>query len=402
MSETQGSCSRAATIAVLRVDELSAGQSEHVATCAACRAELDATARAIELARSLDEGPVEPARSELVRKRLLESARRQPPRRSETRGWAIALVAAASLLVVGVGAHFAFGDDPAAPSLIASASAAHGTVRASSGAQFTQLSDAPDEIVRLVSGTISVSVTPLGEGERFRVVVGDGEVEVRGTAFEVGAEADRLDFVRVLHGAVEVRLTGHPAVQVNAADRWTRPLEPTDAEQQEASAIDDVLRTEPTRAVAPSPTRVRARPEASTTESAADSPATTFERAWASLRANDPSAAATSFDEVTTRWPSDPLAEEASFWGAVALSRASRPAQARAALAEFVTRHPESARCGTAAVMLGWLLVEAAEPDAARAQFARALLDPSTRVRASAERGVASLGGDLGIESEER
>src|SRR5207302_1565888 len=77
---------------------------------------------------------------------------------------------------------------------------AHGTILAQPGAEFIRLGQPPDEIVRLSQGTLTVEVSPLGAGERFRVITSDAEVEVRGTAFDVVAAADRLTAVRVHHG----------------------------------------------------------------------------------------------------------------------------------------------------------------------------------------------------------
>lgn len=92
------------------------------------------------------------------------------------------------------------------------------------GARFVLVGAAPDEIVRLLDGALTVEVDPLGPRERFRVVTGDGEVEVRGTAFEVRAEQDQLRAVRVLHGRVVVR--GAPLegeVELGPGQRWLAP-----------------------------------------------------------------------------------------------------------------------------------------------------------------------------------
>jgi TolA-binding protein len=263
---------------------------------------------------------------------------------------------------------------------------AHGAVRASAGEHFTLLSDAPDEIVRLVEGAITVSVTPLATGERFRVVVGDAEVEVRGTAFEVSAHDDRLESVDVLHGAVEVRLEGHAATLVHAGERWARPVD------DELPAATDETATATARAVrprAPAPTDVEAPVSLAPSWTAASG----FEAGWSALHDGDPVAAATAFGEVLDRAPSDPLAEDASFWRAVALSRAEHTTEARAALERFVHTYPRSVRTPEASVMLGWLLLSSGDRDEARAMFERGANDPAERVRASAARGLAAIPG---------
>ncbi len=104
-----------------------------------------------------------------------------------------------------------------------------GTVTASAdGTSFRRTSGAPDEIIRLSSGLLTVRVSPLARGERFRVVTGDGEVEVRGTEFQVEAVEDRLRSVRVIHGRVEVRAAGAAPQILLAGERWDLRLAAAD------------------------------------------------------------------------------------------------------------------------------------------------------------------------------
>ena len=388
-------CSQVARVIGVRPGELDASLRAHVERCAECTRELEALERIVDAGREIDVSPSEPARMEQRRARLLEAARRSTtPRASRTPVMiAVLAVAVAVAMVALVGVDrlapatptatpraeaLALSEPPAA------APRAHGVVRASAGSHFTLLSDAPDEIVRLVEGAITVSVTPLAPGERFRVVVGDAEVEVRGTAFEVAAHDDRLESVDVLHGAVEVRLEGRAPTLVPAGARWTRPL---DDETPAAVRTDATARA--VRPRAPAPTEVE---EPVTVESSWTA-ARGFEAGWSALHDGNPVAAAAAFGEVLDRAPSDPLAEDASFWRAVALSRAERTTQARAALELFVRTYPRSVRAPEASVMLGWMLLSSGETAAARAMFERGANDPTERVRASASRGLAAIPG---------
>src|SRR5205809_310350 len=63
--------------------------------------------------------------------------------------------------------------------------ASRASIRAIGNARFFRAQPPPDEIVRLDDGRIELDVNPLAAGERFRVVTDAGEVEVRGTIFEV-------------------------------------------------------------------------------------------------------------------------------------------------------------------------------------------------------------------------
>jgi ferric-dicitrate binding protein FerR (iron transport regulator) len=360
---------------VVRWRELDDAERTHALRCADCRRELDALENAITRAAA-DHAQIDPSRSERLRMRLLDSARREAP----VRPWRPArAVAAAIALVAVVSLGVVVSQRDASPT-----STAHGAVRASSGAQFTVIGDAPDEIVRLIDGTISVAVEPLPPGARFRVVVGDAEVEVRGTAFDVSATDDRLVAVDVLHGRVEVRVDAQPLVVLDGGQRWTPP--PVVASAPEPVATTETALDEARDVVPAAPPIEHARPSARPWTAA-----TGFEDGWTALHAGDPAHAAEAFERVMERSPTDPLAEDAAFWRCVALSRTGDSRAADRALDAFVHRYPTSARAGEASVMLGWLRVGSGETDTARSLFERGAQDPTERIRASARRGLDRL-----------
>ena len=167
----------------------------HLATCASCRTAWDRARAAIELARELPVPQPSPARREEVRTAILAAAA-APAQRPRRRIWhapAIVLAGAA-----GVVAYLA------TRASLPSVPHAHGTVRPHVGARYVISSVEPDEIIRLSDGALDVEVEPLHPGERFRVVVGTAELEVRGTAFRVTASAERLVEVTVAHGRVDL------------------------------------------------------------------------------------------------------------------------------------------------------------------------------------------------------
>jgi TolA-binding protein len=371
-----------------------AALEQHLAACATCRASWDGYQAAIGLARELPVELPSPARSDEVRASLLaaaESGQAGPicTRTAHLRWPAVGVAAAAAMVWIARG-HV----HDARPR-------SHAVVHASTGAAFVIASAPPDETLRLRGGTVEVQVDPLGPGERFRVVTGDGEVEVRGTAFAVSAADDRLADVSVAHGRVEIRpRDGAPALlgpgQTWRAERAavrpsapaappvvTPPIEPAAAAPQ----------APPRRAVHQSARFVAvAEPPASATARSGPTPQEAlYDDAWDAMRAGDFAKAAARFASVVGAAPRGPLADEGAFWRAVATARAGQAAPAIDLFHEMLERYPASARRGEATAMLGWLLIDAGRRDEARAQFRAADRDPSDRVRASARRGLEAI-----------
>ena len=109
----------------------------------------------------------------------------------------------------------------AAPAPASTPHTSRASIRAIGNARFFRAQPPPDEIVRLDDGRIELDVIPLAAGERFRVVTDHGEVEVRGTIFEVLASNRSLRSVSVSRGRVEVR-SGSGLSVLDAGDRWSR------------------------------------------------------------------------------------------------------------------------------------------------------------------------------------
>jgi hypothetical protein len=280
---------------------------------------------------------------------------------------------------------------------------AHARVTSVGAATFTSLSPAPDEVIRLSDGLLTLVVSPLGTDERCRVVVGDGEVEVRGTAFAVEARADRLVRVSVSHGRVEVRAQGR-TVLLGAGEVWEAPVRvaqrlpivvpvvPPIA--PEAPSDRPARRTAPVRRDRP---RVPPPLELATSSStlsparAPDPAGRAFREGWTALQGGDHIAAAEAFDRALRLSPTGGVAEDAAFWRATAYVRAKRPDAARRALTTFLADYRHTVRAGEAMVMLGWLLVDANELASAETQFKSAMTASIPSVRTSAEAGLAEI-----------
>jgi hypothetical protein len=193
---------------------VSASLQAHLDTCAHCTAELESHRNVADDTRILP--AIEPTadHARVLRAAILTAARTSPstpPRRF----WMFGVAAATALAAAA--AIFLLVRNPQQPSY-------RGSIHAHDGAQYVRVAAAPDEIVRLTEGTLTVEVSPLGPEERFRVIAGDGEVEVRGTMFDVTASADKLVAVRVMHGKVEVRASGAAAKVLVEGERWDMKL----------------------------------------------------------------------------------------------------------------------------------------------------------------------------------
>ena len=233
----------------------------------------------------------------------------------------------------------------------------------------------PDEIVRLDDGRIELDVIPLAAGERFRVVTDHGEVEVRGTSFEVLA-ANRQPAIRSRCRAGASRSLGQRARrpgrrrQMGAGRAAVRLARAWLAAQAPARAA---------RAGSRSHGRTSARPRSRAPCSIAR---------WSSLRAGNAGEAAATFADLERRARGRAIEEDALYWRAVSVARTKDSASAGLLFREFLRRFPASSRRGEAAVALGWILPDAENVNEARHAFEQALADPAASVRDSAAEGI--------------
>lgn len=415
--------------------EAPGGEDVHLAACGACRADVEAQRRLAALAGSLPAPEVSADRVDAVRTAVLAAvcAPPAPPRAWPRRAAAVgAAAAAAALIAAGVWhGRGALGPPPAPRA------AAPAAVQAHPGARFAQAGGPPDQIVRLSEGTLTVSVSPMGPGERFRVIVGGAEVEVRGTAFDVTARADRLLEVRVHRGRVAVRPDGASEVLLQPGERWSALEEPAAAPAAPATPLA-AASAEPPRAAPPprvkappaprllsrsearrpapmaAPVAVAVEPRAALAAAPpggapsragpaqgpeADPPAPAqaqglspaeeaFEQGFALLRSGAPAEAAYFFERAARSSGAETLGEDASYWRAVALGRAARAEEAARAFRSFLDAFPGSNRSGEAEAILGRLLLSQGDAAGARLLFQAASNDAAPRVRKAAMDGL--------------
>lgn len=383
--------------------------TSHAATCASCRANWERTLHAIDVTRQREVLMPTASERETMRTSLLAKSSTNASAPTDTRvglgqrrrilwiGVTSVAVAAVVTLVM-----FSRSGEPAHGHV-------HASVRGLDGASYKIATTSPDEIVALYEGTIDIEVAPLHTGERFRVLLADAEVEVHGTAFVLTARAGHLINVSVRHGVVEVRpFGGHPR-RLAAGEAWSAPPPEITA----ATAAD--ASTTPTSNAPPmsEPSSTHSLPEPPATDYTARAkprrpepivppmPPTPSARrkpyevayadAWTSMQAGDFATAATAFMRVSLLDPDGPLAEDASFWNAVALERSKESKRAADAFRFFIDHFPHSPRIGEANTMLGWILVDARQPAEAARRFRAALSDPTPAIRESAQGGLDAL-----------
>ncbi len=396
----------------------------HLGDCAACRQRWVGFSELVRLGRQLPFTAPEWARQDELRAALLRAAAGAAGRRRVTpRVW---LAAAVMLLCLGLGLRglFGWGRQPQL--------ALRATVHLQGVVHFTHLGPSQDEIVRLSEGSILVEVDPLHPGERFRVVTGDGEVEVRGTVFEVAVAGDHLQRVRVLRGKVEVRQPHGGSMMLLSGDHWQAAApsaraaaapEPSPAKVGPGPVSAKVGPGPVSAKVGPGPvpgdtasrvTRhsahsshlVLPRPVGSPLKAAGrvlPGPAEeAFDEGWTALRAGRYVIAAAAFQRSTAVGSGQPIDEDAWFWRGVALARGGRNGDAVRTLRDFLSRYPHSTRAGEGSSILGWLLVDSAQRssapfidigalDEAERRFQSAQSDRDAEVKKSARSGMEAV-----------
>lgn len=312
--------------------------ADHLRACVHCSAEWSSLERLATTARAVKPLTLDETAKSEIRARLLAGAQDIQPdgsssvRKNVRRTYvALALTAAAMATVLA----WVRMPSPSLSTVGVSGLFIHrATVRGHHGAIYAEISGQPDEVVRLYEGTITVDVEPLRQGERFRVVTGDAQVEVIGTVFEVTAREGELAAVEVRRGRVEVRGPDEQPNVLLAGSRWDPSATSNDERNDEMATASGAA---PPLVVVPvaasSSTGQAAVPrEPSEAELA-------FQRGWAALRDGDEEAASRAFAGVPEKAP---LGPDATFWRGIALGRAGRTSEAIAVLERFLRARPTS------------------------------------------------------------
>lgn len=352
-----------------------------------------------DLARALPPYRPEASRAEQVRTAVLAASAGVARSRPSSRRFAYAIVAAAAV-AAAAGVLWKVTRPAATPEQVARADR-RATVTPIGEARYELGAIALDEVVRAHDGRLRVTVETLIDGERFRLVTGDGELETRGGGFEVELRMDHLQSVVCSSGQIEVRPEHGEVVLLDAGERWDAPdravAPPPAPEPPVPTAVDPP-------APAPGPPKRTPKVQrsggsvATPVKPPVDAPGEAeFRAGWAALKAGDPEKAADSF-AAARQVKGTVLAEDASFWEGIALARAGKASKAIAALRRFVSKYSSSSRSGEAQAKLGWLLYDAGELDAAERHFEAAVDDRVPKVQKSARDGLEAIARRRGAE----
>jgi len=375
---TGRSCDRLWEIDLYRQGQLGAKPARsfdrHLRICTECRTQMDRDEQLRSLARGLsDRSPGDFVLGRLRARVLRDAALGVTDRAAAGRRWAlplafVALGVSASLVVAFLQAPRAAGVTKKAATAAPATSEAPpgpkaedlaGTVVASSGARWSQAREARMERITLEDGAIRVHVRPQIGDERFLVILPDGEIEVRGTTFDVSVEHGATRHVYVAEGVVDLRLHDRATRRLSADEAYDvdAPIRPT------APAPREVGR--PLRAATPAPTA--ATPAA---VDVGDREATAYAAAVEMLRQGNCDQSAAAFHAITLAEPGTPRAEDASFLEAVALARAGRVDAAALAAEHHLASFPDSFRRKEAAILVARAASQRGDCDKARAVLA--------------------------------
>jgi hypothetical protein len=326
----------------------------HCRTCAVCSEELARNARLRDLARALPDVQPGQLAFKRLRARILRDVTTAVPSRTPSSWRRVVLAASMGIAlaaiagIVGVQASSRAGPQaPAVTTAAALPAPLAGAVAASEGAVWTQAREGKMEHVELVAGTLRVHVRPQGPGERFLVGLPDGEVEVRGTTFEVTVRDGATDHVRVDEGTVALRLRGSPDRSLGPGTVWS--ISETSAPGSKEAVTVASASAAPTAArAAPAPIPRRRSANMQTR----DEGAPLYMEAMRSFREGRYDGAAAAFHAFALTYPQANEAEDASFLEALSLARAGRADAAALAAARHLESFPRSFRRKEASILV--------------------------------------------------
>jgi TolA-binding protein len=192
------------------------------------------------------------------------------------------------------------------------------------GARWSQSRDGKVERTVLDEGTIALQVQKQHADEQFFVELPDGEIEVRGTTFEVTVREQVTTSIHVEEGLVVFRRPQASDVVLGQMETW-RAAETTSPAAKASS---------------------RGRPSSESRLTAE------YELAVAAYHAQQYADAAQRFAAFVASHPEAPEAEDAAFLEASALAHGGRTDTAAAAAERFLGRYPSSFHARDAAILV--------------------------------------------------
>lgn len=375
-------CERSWELQVYREGRLGAKDAKsferHLRACSECKLRKECDERLRVLGGAIGQDGPDELTTRRLRARILRdvatgATTREPP------AWTRIAIAAGLVLAVGGVAmwlgHGRSGPRAAVPAAVAATvpgptpvDPLAGTITAMTGTRWSQTRQDGIERVTLDDGTLEVHVRSQRFGERFLVMLPDGELEVRGTTFDVTVADGVTTRVQVDEGVVELRLRGRDVVQLQRGDVWIPPAPLT---------ANAPVKAPPPR---PAPSVSIDHPVATP---APDDGASGYAAAVDLLRAGRGDDAAAAFHAFLLAHPAASQAEDASFLEAVALARAGRTDAAGLAAEHHLARFPASFHRKEAAILVARAASQRADCSKARAVLAPWLASPDGEVRAA-------------------
>jgi len=347
--------------------------TEHSTHCVACRDFIAEVQQVRESVREIPERELSEQRCNRIRNNLVATASSQRKNvagttagRSLAPRWAMA---AAFALIVGTSALTVFKKNPAVRAHSEVANAAEVTLVDSAIGHTLQ--PGPNEVYELVQGLAEFSVKHLAPHQRYRVLVGDDQVEVRGTRFQVTAQQRLLQSVRVFEGQVQVTRAGQ-SVLLEAGQKWVREL--TTAESTNPIPPQTHVDTEHSNTSAPPQSTPRA-PSSPVTGFAPNANLfdVAFKAALTRLRSGDAAGALADLDTLLNAQSIDAgRRADVLYWSAVASHRNGNDRVAEKRLRQFLGAQPTGWYAPDAALMLGEILVVSGQPRLAKPWLKRA------------------------------
>ena len=428
--------------------------NEHAETCEYCGELISEILETRELASSLPIHQIPQDRRDAMRFELQAAARGRSkgpvvdhasrgPRRRAYMMMAIAAAIGALLFGLVLLTQTSENTEGGSPGPIA-------RIRLEPDAVGDSMTPGPDEVFRLVRGVASFEVRPLEDGERFRVLAGDGVVEVRGTSFTVEVREGRLVQVDVSEGHVLVDVEERRVASLVAGGSWSRPEETvvaavSDPVEEELGELEPIAAPAPLGVVPPvvRPRRAVMRParrpalapeipqsapvepaeptaselpavaepspEAAAVEEVEPSPTApaaalapaspelgdhdeAFSRAWRMLRTGRALEAARAFDALWARSNLDPARRaDVLYWAAESHRQAGDLLAAESRAAMLLRNDPTAWRAPEANLIMGEAAQRRGNLTAARRAFERAAETGSPRVSRHARRALELL-----------
>ncbi len=343
-----------------RLDEVARASFErHATTCEPCAHERSVWLRLRQHVKRLPR----PTSTSLERRRLRMALLNRANRRTMTEPTSfrmrVGLIAGVCLLVAASASYPFFRRGPAATTLASSTYLAPVfDVHPAGNAEWHLDRAGAESQLRLTEGAVALHVDKLDAGQRFVVLLPDGELEVRGTRFVAEVRRGQTERVEVTEGSVILRLGSREIRTLGPGEIWHRERPPDEGAVGAAppSAPHEPSATAPARDEIASRARVGTNvlPTASSAaHEARAADGTVFVAAMSAFDAGDYERAEELFAEFERRAPGDARNEDVDFLLILLRRRMGDAKGARRYAHAYLARHPKGLRQAEVETFLG-------------------------------------------------